>query len=567
MTSAIRPVRLARALLVAALAGSMLGTFVQPAGAVSTARVLAPAAPSQVKAPVPDVDWKRCRDFRRLRCAAVRVPLDYDRPRGAKIALRLVKRPADRPDRKIGPLFVNPGGPGGSSGDFVLFGADLLGPVARRRFDIIGIDPRGTRGVGFACATRSCGSAVARCTPRPGDPARPAFPPEFPVTRAERQRTLQYDAWFRRICERRGNAIVDHMSTADTARDMDLVRQALGSRQLSYYGISYGSFLGATYAALFPDRVRAMIVDGVLDPVAWTRGRGDSGRRLLVSARLRSGYGAWESLTSAFAECDRVGHRRCAAAGDANVKWRAIMARLGRGPVDLGQFGKITYQDVVGLALFTLYDGRFVPLLMWLIEDLHALIFESRFSRSAGDTARADVAESLDQLRRTIRRNGGPERPSYATLPGFGAVSPSFHGVMCADSVNPRTNAGIRRSDRRARRTPWMGLPWAWASSPCVGWPGSSADAYRGSFRATTANPVLIVGTMHDPATPISGARRLNQLLPGSRMLTLNAWGHGALGVSRCVTERYSSYLSRGALPAPGTVCAADRPLFPQPRR
>ena len=144
------------------------------------------------------------------------------------------------------------------------------------------------------------------------------------------------------------NPILDHMTTADTARDMDLIRQAVGDAQLSYYGISYGTYLGATYAAMFPDEVRALVLDGVLDPVAWSTGRRGLGDELPFSTRLRSGVGAWDALVSAFNECDRVGKARCPLAGQGTqTSGGGSSTGSSRARARLGH-GKLYYSDLVG---------------------------------------------------------------------------------------------------------------------------------------------------------------------------------------------------------------------------
>ena len=271
---------------------------------VLAAGLLSPSAAVAEEPPVdppvlPVVAWSPCEDDADLECAVVDVPLDYlDPVSDATTPLDLLRAPASGlPEDRLGTIFVNPGGPGASSTGFAAFFGDYVPAVVSERYDIVGIDPRG---VGP--------SAPMKCT-KPG--RRPSLPwAYFPNTRKQADARIAYEEWVREACTSGPAPIVDHMSTADTARDMDLIRQALGEETLNYYGISYGTQLGTTYAAMFPASVGRMILDGVLDPVAWTTGEGD-GLTRPFSERLRSGYGAWQSLTAAFAECDRVGRRRC----------------------------------------------------------------------------------------------------------------------------------------------------------------------------------------------------------------------------------------------------------------
>ena len=258
-----------------------LGTLPEQSAALQPG----PLATKNVVAPIPVLDWQPCLGGS-LECTRATVPLDYDDPNGATTSLFLSRRPADRPANRIGTLFINPGGPGGPSSRFVRYFADRLGNKVLRRFDIVGIDPRG----------------IGRSTRMHCHPAGtiPPDPREFiPLTAAKARPVIRYYTFLAEGCAATASEITDHMTTADTARDMDLIRQALGDAQLTYYGISYGSVLGATYAAMFPDSIRAMVLDGVVNPGAWYRGaaRGqgpcddadqERGRRLGVAReRLR----------------------------------------------------------------------------------------------------------------------------------------------------------------------------------------------------------------------------------------------------------------------------------------
>jgi pimeloyl-ACP methyl ester carboxylesterase len=204
--------------------------------------------------------------FEAFQCATAVVPLDYDRPKGKQITLALARLPAANPSRRIGSLFLNPGGPGGSGVDFVLeAGPFLYSDEVRARFDLVGFDPRGIMR-----------SSPLRCYETFDEAIADLWPISFPVTRAEERLWVRSDRAIARACAERGGPILDHMSTANVARDMDLLRRAVGDRKLTYAGYSYGSYLGATYANLFPGKVRALVVDGVLDrspgpPAAATR--------------------------------------------------------------------------------------------------------------------------------------------------------------------------------------------------------------------------------------------------------------------------------------------------------
>lgn len=515
-----------------------------PATEVASAAPAAPARQVVEEPAIPTLKWVKCDSVGSPSgarsappaplCATARVPLDYDDPTGPKAVLDLLKVPAGKPDQKIGTLFVNPGGPSGSSTDFARFFPEMVRPVVAARFDIVGIDPRGVgRHMPMVCR----------------NPAKPpkGFDGAFPMTKPQARAEIAADRWVRAACRKNPSAIVNHMSTADTARDMDLIRQAVGDELLTYYGISYGSYLGATYAAMFPTKVRALIVDGVLDPISWSKGRGDAAKTQPFSTRLRSGYGAHEALMSAFARCDTVGKRRCALAGNARGKWNRVAGRLKHGPVKVDGFS-LTYADLYGAALFSLYSAsQYRPMMRW-IRGVYTQIF--------GPKAQRD--------RRVLVWK--PARRPHLPEPGrYGVASDAFSGVACADSRNPTDPrrwwyAGIG-ADNKA---PGFGRLWTWVSSTCASWPASTkADAFMGPWAHTTSYPMLVVGNSHDPATPIHGARTLRGLFGNSRLVQLDDWGHGALGGNGCIDAIYSDYLVSQKLPRDGRICAAQRSLFP----
>ncbi|WP_156188083.1 alpha/beta hydrolase [Arsenicicoccus sp. oral taxon 190] len=535
----------------------------------------------------PRITWTRCGPG--LQCGTLEVPLDYDNPALGTTKLDVSRRPADKPGNRIGSLFTNPGGPGGPATQSVPLFAQLLGPQVRARFDIIGVGPRGIEG-----------QDLARCVGKPGDVMPQLSEHAFPLWDKEFEEHFAYDRAYRKTCRTNMPRILQHMSTADTARDMDLARRALGDKQLSYYGISYGSFLGETYAALFPDKVRALVVDGVLDPVAWTTGRGNEARTKPVTERLLSHKGAQEALMSAFAECERVGTARCAEAKTVRKDWDAILAKLSKEPVDLGDGNYLRYDDVIGQALRVLYSPDDIPMLMQLIHQLREQIAPStpatrRAAAAAPRAGTADVVKRFKALVAKVDRkhpvpapltgSAAPKRahrtngPSLSLAPAGSASGAAaaaepepdapvydagFHGVLCSDSVNPADPRSFIMADRRTKwEAPGFGPAWLWAASPCPGWPGMSGDAYRGPFTKKTSAPVLIIGNHHDPATPYSGAVAYRKLLPTSRLVTLrNGFGHGALGVSGCVDKVRTQYLVNRLVPAADVTCNPDHELF-----
>lgn len=519
-----------------------------PPGPASGAEEVGPAA-TQVEIEVPTITWEPCRrevgraSYRRdAECAVVELPLDYDDPAGPTTPVHLLRMPAT--GQRIGSLFVNPGGPGGSAVDFAQYAGSLIGPGVARHFDVVGVDPRGIGSPPFALCRYPSGD----------EPPRVRVP--YPLTRDQAARRIHADRVLDRACAGDRSPIVDHMSTADYVRDIDVVRQALGDEQLTYYGISYGSLVGQTYAAMFPDRVRAIIVDGVLDPIEWTTGRDPS---LPSTYRLGSGKGAYEALTSALTACDRVGPERCVLAGHAQQAWLRAYRLAVRGALRADDH-RIAPQELVQTALSALYDAGAIR--EWLLPFLRHVL------RSSGASGRVSGSDWAHLVRiREQREAAGPYTfvPARQRAAAYGRRDVGFESVLCSDAVNPRDPWAWQRASLRAdRKQPWFGRFWTWAGSLCARWPGTGGeDAFRGPWRTTTSTPLLVVGNTHDPATPISGARTANRQFAGSVLLTLDGWGHGALASGDCIAKRMAAYLIEQRLPGPSVYCRPDRPLFP----
>lgn len=535
--------------LVAALAVSvpLLATLATaPASSTPTSPSTAGVRTSAVDAPT--IRWRDCG---RVDCGRMVAPLDHDEPDGAGVTLNLVRVPARRPARRVGAVFVNPGGPGAGAADFAPYAARLLGPAVRNRFDVVGVDPRGVAGSnGLACRGRSDASY-----PRVA----------FPDSRRQLRDWLAFDATLHRLCGR--ERIVDHMSTADTARDLDLVRRALGDEQASFFGASYGSVLGATWVSMFPDTVRVAVVDGVLDPVAWTTGRdlpdGTPGSSLPASGRLGSEVGARDALAAGLAECDAAGRRECRLAGGALGRWDAVAARL-RGDRAAARRVGLSYSDFVGSTLGMLYGGDVA-----FIADF-TFRAERQLARSAGRPLSGEAAEVHGSLARSVREvrdrlaDSPFPGPWSATAGQWRAgsriwVDGSFHGVLCSDALNPTdTDAWVENAERTRAAGADFGPLWSWSSSACAAWPGSGEDAYRGPFAMPGAERLLVVSNRHDPATPLSGALALQELMPGSRLVTTGETGHVATGTNSCATAVVRQVLSTARTPVEDVFCARE---------
>jgi pimeloyl-ACP methyl ester carboxylesterase len=491
-------------------------------------------------AAVPKLAWVACGDEAPgFECATAQVPLDYDRPHGAKISLALTRLPATGPGRRIGSIFFNPGGPGGSGVDFLQgVGRFLYSDEVRARFDLVSFDPRGVaRSTPLQCF-ETTEDALAATAPFP-----------FPYTRAEERVWIQSDRKWQRACAERGGPILNHMSTANVARDMDLLRRAVGDRKMTYVGYSYGTAIGSTYANMFPDKVRAVVIDGVIDPVSYTTGRGDQAKTLPSDARLRSEQGAYDTLQGFLRLCDLGGPNCAFSGGNPKRRYDRLARRLIAEPAQLpdGQGGTVpfTYNDLVGTTLGAMYDPSSWPELAELLQELDTL------------TSPARAAKALRTLRQHLRLNG--RAPYEQVLEGFA-------GVWCLDPINPDSPSAWAQAARRAdRRDPYFGRPWIWFGSVCAQWPGHDSDRYLGPFNRQTANTVLVVGNRNDPATRYQDAVSTSRLLGRGRLLTVAGWGHTSLFLSSCADAYVSRYLLTGRVPPKGTVCQVDEVPFAEP--
>jgi pimeloyl-ACP methyl ester carboxylesterase len=477
--------------------------------------------------PIPKLAWHACESAPGYECATAKVPLDYDNPRGATISLAVSRIKATDPKRRIGSLFLNPGGPGGSGVQFLQsVGQDLYSDEVRARFDLVSFDPRGV-----------AGSTPLTCFKTQDQADAATAPFSFPVTAAEEKAWVGFDRAYAGSCKKYAGPIINHMSTADVARDMDLLRQAVGDKKLTYAGYSYGTYIGSVYANLFPDKVRAVIIDGVIDPVSDATGRGLEWVRKPVDARLESEQGAYQELQEFLRLCDAGGPNCAFSAGNPKARYDALAAKLRKHPLELPDGEVVTYADLISQTLGALYRADNFP---GLAEYLQGL---ATASASRVKAARAALA-----------------------VPAYEQGAEGFYGVWCTDSLNPASVSYWARAAKAAdKKWPYFGRAWNWEASICVRWPGHDSDRYLGPFNKRTANPVLVIGNRWDPATRYEDAVSTSKILGNARLLSVSGWGHTSLFSSACADSKASAYLLTGALPAKGTVCKPDAVPFAQP--
>lgn len=511
----------------------------------------------QVVARTSKIKWTRCGG---LQCAMLTVPLNYDNPASGTMELTVTRRPADRPQQRIGVLVTNPGGPGVPAAYTVPLFAQIVGRDVRARFDIIGINPRGTGD-----------DKMAVCFGKPGE-EQPSVDFVFPMNDAQVKAQLAYDAASIALCkaDTENNRILRHMSTGDSARDIDAVRAALGEKTINYYGVSYGTQLGNTYSQLFPKNTRTMVLDGTLDPIAWTgarRGTVD----LPMTTRLGTHVGAQNALMSAITECEKVGARFCEEHKTIRKDWTELLASLQEKPIQLGGPEEeggwaLSLDFVVAMINSGLYDYEGVPDVLSFIHQLNELAKagpqppQALLARTKATYAKV---EKRDQANRKNRIGYDPPAPVDEEPQWPPVYNAGFTGVVCDDAKQPSDpQAWVRAAKAADKVAPGFGSLWTWSSSICAKWPFHSQGALRGAFDKPSTGGILIFNTTHDPATPYSGALALRNTRTDSRLITVPGWGHAVLDSSGCATKARTNYLVSGRLPIIDTRCRQDHKLF-----
>lgn len=497
---------------------SLLGTL------VLSVVVTSPAEASPAGPPVPTLDWRGCGEgFPGKLCATARVPLDYDDPRGRTVELALAKVPASDPDRRIGTVFINPGGPGGSGVQMALSDGDYFAENLEGRFDVVGFDPRGV-----------ASSDPLHCFDSKEDvDAFNAGQPVFPYRRAQERPFFDHYRNLGPECLDDRQAVARHMSTADVARDLDLLRRAVGDSRLTYLGFSYGSHIGNTYANLFPSRIRALAIDGVFDPRLWTSGS------IITIDRT----GPQKVFDEALRLCDAAGPS-CAftAPGGSQARWEALADRIRREPLVLDPEFTYTYDLLIAEATGTSYAPEIWPQYFTFLDQVADAVLGDQRPVAAMAAAHHNILQQLE--------SPGPE----ADYPnGLDA----FYGTLCADAEFPKRFDTYRAIGRWAERGSRIGPRWWWLYAGCANWP-TAADRYVGPWTARTSAPVLVVGNRYDPGTDYTGAQASARLLRNSRLLTYAGWGHLAYPRSDCTRAHVNRYLLTGTLPPEGTICRAN---------
>ena len=506
------------ALLIAALlAGCSSSGPASQSGGGSTGLDLAPSStPTTVSTPptppARTIAWSSCPGHSGWDCGTLQVPLNPAEPTGPTIGIALNRHRATDPSQRIGSLLINPGGPGASGIDFAYEAVPgLLDSSLIAHFDIIGFDPRGVGASSpIACTDGPTLDRINHLDPVPSTPAKLA---------ALIAGAKELDA----DCESRSGSILPYVATVNVAKDLDLIRAALGDSKLSYLGFSYGTLIGATYASLFPTHIRALVLDSAIDPDV------DEATQSLAQA-----VGFEGDLNAFLTWCTTAGSS-CAfkADGAPNLRaaFNALAARVdvnalpGSGDLTLGPA-----EMLLGVAN-PLYDSSAWP-------DLAAAL------------AAAQAGNGLPLLEEYESYIGRSPNGTYDN------EEVSNIAVNCLDLPAPSLAQVDSMESTAAQMAPYFGPPLIFDDLNCLYWPVPPVTRPE-ALHAPGAPPILVVGSTGDPATPYAWARSLATELGSAVLITRHGEGHGAYPASACVRNLVDQYLISLAVP---DAQAADCP-------
>ncbi|MEW1954491.1 alpha/beta hydrolase [Terrabacter sp. NPDC080008] len=457
--------------------------------------------------------WSPCSDNRQQQCTTMQVPVDYSQPGGDRFTLALRKAPATDPAKRVGSLVINPGGPGGSGVEYAQYSSFVFSPAVRAAYDIVGFDPRGIGASSpVRCLTNSDMDLLFSADPTPDSPA-------------ERAQLLADVDGVTARCAARGGTRARHMSTAEVAHDMDVMRVLLGDAKLNFFGGSYGTFLGAMYADAFPKKVGRMVLDSAMSP-----NQTDQQEMTYDIQGFESSIDAFIGWCVARTDC-ALGRDK----GAARQKIVDLLDTVERKGLTTGTPGLTRIgEGWVGFAIFMcLYSDTSWPTL--------------NQGLAQAFTGRGDILLSKGMSVVERSRNG-----SYAPSTYLQAMIP----VRCADWPRSKTDPAELAAQRKAQAAHPL---WARMTGEiydnCRTWP-TPGRTEKGTTLAVGADPILVIGNQRDPATPIGGTKQLAKDLDSGVLLTSDHDGHGTYYAGNpCVDSAVDGYLLRGTVPADGTTC------------
>lgn len=444
-------------------------------------------------------------------CTKAQVPLDWSDPTGEPISLALIKQPAKSGTRQ-GTLFVNPGGPGVSALDFVKDSVDFaVDPSVQQQYDIVGFDPRG---VGQS-------SAVDCVTPAQMD----AY--LYDIVPGKRGS----DEWlagatavaksFGDDCAAKTGALLGHIDTESTVRDLDVLRAAVGDTGLNYLGYSYGTFIGSEYATLFPEKVRRMTIDGVVDPTSTG-----------FDSSIGQAKGFEGALKAYLTNC--LSGSNCPFSGSVENATKQVQTLL----------------KAVDSNPITASDGRKLGSASLLTAIFYPLYTESSWSYLSQMIAQVKTGDATLAFQLADAYNGRNSDGTYQNN-----QTEAFTAINCLDYPAVTDEATIQKqNDALIAAAPTFGPWWTYGDIGCANWP-VPATRTPGPVSDAGAPTILVVGTTDDPATPYEDAVAVSKQLTGSQLITYEGEGHTAYGTSSCVHDLVDTYFLTGDAPSSDPKC------------
>ena len=461
----------------------------------------------------PPISWGQCPTARLQQagaeCGLLTVPLDYGKPRGTKIQIA-VSRIKHKTANYQGVMLVNPGGPGGSGLGLATLGGAIPDGVGGD-YDWIGFDPRG---VGRSVPALTCDENISAFN-------RPYY---VPVTHALEKAWLDRTKAYARACDRAGGALLDHVKTTDTVADMDTIRKALGAPKINFYGFSYGTYLGQVYNTLHPDKVRRMVLDGVVNPTrVWYDANLDQDIQFDKNMDV---YFGW------IAKYDAVYHLGTTARA-VKAKYYATLQKLRTAPIE-GKIGPDEWNDIFVSAGYYVYDWAFIA------EAFSAYVNEG------------DATALLESY-------GGPGNDNNYAM---------YLATQCTDVQWPISWSKWQRDNWRIHvKHPFITWNNAWYNAPCRWWGGEVGKPVNVNGKKAPA--LLLIAETNDAATPFSGAIEVRKRFPRSVLIEgVGGTTHsGSLSGVACTDDKIAAYLSTGALPTrvPGNRSDVKCDPVPQP--
>ncbi|KZS99013.1 hypothetical protein SISNIDRAFT_492314 [Sistotremastrum niveocremeum HHB9708] len=522
---------------------------------------------TRASAPNDIIPWAACPDLTEYDCAYLSVPLDYTNPKpNETVSIALRRLPSTAPlSERLGPLLLNPGGPGGSGSQYVVRRGKEISVILEGKYDLISWDPRGASTINMTTPSIDCFASEGDSMRIDSLEALIPYPFESNYsTDSIKLLDAHYAVWGQ-ACATHGNQnMLRAVSTAFVARDMKSIMEALGQEKLNFWGFSYGTYLGATFAAMFPDLINRFVLDGVCDAETYSRDLLE-----YAKTRLRNNKQVYEGFLSS---CTKAGPSRCALAKnstDPSDQITDLIKTLQRSPMPIPRSnsgpGVLRASDVISAIYSKFYAPSSWPSLASALYEASQSNGTAIFEMTHPSSSSADYtprATDDNLFHRTL-------------LPS--STSVINHAIACGHAP-PVSASGVSAEDLK----PWIsdlndlsiaGEATMDGMAACRHWTIEPYEAYRGPWSVedglnTTSFPILFIGNTADPATPLPSAEKMTKGFgpDSARLLIQDGYGHCSLAMpSICTAKTVRSYFLDGALPDSGTHCdVEDGFLFPE---